>query len=394
MRTGLVLIVDDEQKILSSISRELFDLTICDVITAQSGTEGLEIIKNTANIMVIISDYHMPGMNGIQFLSETQKIVPDASRIMLTGAADLDMAIKAINTGKLFRFLIKPCPAEIMISTITAGVAQYKLVTSEKELLQKTLNGSIKIMVDLLSASNPEIFIQSSRLRDLARKLATEIKVADTWEVELAALLCRIGCVTVPHETLKKWMQGFVLDDSEMDMIQAIPRVGEDLVKNLPRLQNVAEGIGSQNLNYVNLSRKSGIPTGNQIPLIGRILKIVIDFDRFYEIHQDTALATEEMTNNSTRYDPNLLPTYLEKVVNELDGPNKLTGTGLQGERKVAIEDIEPGMVITRDIFDRNRRLIVARGTMITDVLRVRLKNFFNYQSITSPLFVNDQKSE
>jgi HD-GYP domain-containing protein (c-di-GMP phosphodiesterase class II) len=304
------------------------------------------------------------------------------------------MAIKAINTGKLFRFLIKPCPAEIMISTITAGVAQYKLVTSEKELLQKTLNGSIKIMVDLLSASNPEIFIQSSRLRDLARKLATEIKVADTWEVELAALLCRIGCVTVPHETLKKWMQGFVLDDSEMDMIQAIPRVGEDLVKNLPRLQNVAEGIGSQNLNYVNLSRKSGIPTGNQIPLIGRILKIVIDFDRFYEIHQDTALATEEMTNNSTRYDPNLLPTYLEKVVNELDGPNKLTGTGLQGERKVAIEDIEPGMVITRDIFDRNRRLIVARGTMITDVLRVRLKNFFNYQSITSPLFVNDQKSE
>jgi response regulator RpfG family c-di-GMP phosphodiesterase len=393
MAAGYVLLVDDEQKILSSLTRELFELEICDVVTAQSGMEGLEVIKNTPNIMVIVSDYHMPGMDGIQFLNEAQKISPDSTRIMLTGAAGLDMAIQAINFGHLFRFLVKPCSAEVLIPTIKAGIRQYQLITGEREILQKTLNGSIKIMIDLLSILNPEIFLQASRLRDLVRKLAVEMKMENIWEVELAALLSRIGSVTVPQDIINNWMQGFLLEEKEAKIIQSIPQIGENLIRNLPRFENVARGIGAQNYCYINPDKKIGELSGDQIPLIGRILKLVIDYDRYFEILQDSQQAFAEILNHSKEYDPKLLMVFREKVLALLGETEKKSTISIQTERKVNIEDLVPGMILKRNVVDQNGRLIVARGTVITEILRIRLGNFFWCQAITDPLVVSDSKT-
>jgi response regulator RpfG family c-di-GMP phosphodiesterase len=393
MAAGYVLLVDDEQKILSSLTRELFELEICDVVTAQSGMEGLEVIKNTPNIMVIVSDYHMPGMDGIQFLNEAQKISPDSTRIMLTGAAGLDMAIQAINFGHLFRFLVKPCSAEVLIPTIKAGIRQYQLITGEREILQKTLNGSIKIMIDLLSILNPEIFLQASRLRDLVRKLAVEMKMENIWEVELAALLSRIGSVTVPQDIINNWMQGFLLEEKEAKIIQSIPQIGENLIRNLPRFENVARGIGAQNYCYINPDKKIGELSGDQIPLIGRILKLVIDYDRYFEILQDSQQAFAEILNHSKEYDPKLLMVFREKVLALLGETEKKSTISIQTERKVNIEDLVPGMILKRNVVDQNGRLIVARGTVITEILRIRLGNFFWCQAITDPVVVSDSKT-
>jgi response regulator RpfG family c-di-GMP phosphodiesterase len=355
--------------------------------------EGLEVIKNTPNIMVIVSDYHMPGMDGIQFLNEAQKISPDSTRIMLTGAAGLDMAIQAINFGHLFRFLVKPCSAEVLIPTIKAGIRQYQLITGEREILQKTLNGSIKIMIDLLSILNPEIFLQASRLRDLVRKLAVEMKMENIWEVELAALLSRIGSVTVPQDIINNWMQGFLLEEKEAKIIQSIPQIGENLIRNLPRFENVARGIGAQNYCYINPEKKIGELSGDQIPLIGRILKLVIDYDRYFEILQDSQLAFAEIMNHSKEYDPKLLMVFREKVLALLGETEKKSTISIQTERKVNIEDLVPGMILKRNVVDQNGRLIVARGTVITEILRIRLGNFFWCQAITDPLVVSDSKT-
>jgi len=390
MTAAQVLLVDDEPKIIGSLSRELLENDLCQVQAAYNGAEGLEILRKIPDICVVVSDYHMPGMDGITFLREVQRISPDATRIILTGAAGLEMAIKAVNLGQVFRFLVKPCPAELFIPVVKTGIRQYQLITSERELLNKTLNGSVKIMVDILSAIVPETFAQSTRLREMARSLAVALQMEQIWEVELAALLCRIGSVTVPPDVLDKWRQGFPLNEQERAMIHSIPRLGEQLVQNIPRLQAVASGIGSHEAVF---KAKTSLdqPSGEKIPIIGRILKIVIDYDNFLMRNYNPHLAMEEMLKHEDEYDPMLWNVFRQKVLGmeTFEVPKQVKVTS--HERKVNIEDTQPGMILVRDILDRRGRLVVSKGTVITEVLKARLVNFFWSQAIVEPVVVGDE---
>src|SRR4030042_1805929 len=90
---------------------------------------------------VIVSDLKMPGMNGIKFLSKVREMAPDSVRVMLTGFAELQTAIDAVNEGNIFRFLTKPCPPDILSRALDMGIEQYRLITAERELLEQTLKG-------------------------------------------------------------------------------------------------------------------------------------------------------------------------------------------------------------------------------------------------------------
>ncbi len=413
MPEDIILLVDDEPKVLASLSRELNELNICRAISAQSGFEGLEILKNTPNIKVIVSDYHMPKMDGIAFLSEAQKIAPDATRVILTGAAGLDMAINAVNLGQIFRFLVKPCPPAVFIPVVKASLRQYELITTERELLQKTLNGSIKILIDMLSALNAHTFAQANRLRDLARKLAVEMKMDNLWEVELAALLCQVGSVTVPPEILERWTLGYSLKEREIAMIQAIPRVSQCFVQNIPRLENIALSIGCQDLIYSNPEKLPGELDGEQIPMISRILKVVLDFDRLLEMSTDSQAAEDELAKHASDYDPKVLAIFFKQVLkpipnysesNPIRVPLALKRFGcrktrkpnedIPNGRKIKVGDLELGMVIRRDVMDHRGRLIVSKGTTVTELLRSRMENYYWSRYIDEIIIVDEKKAE
>src|SRR5512133_2655854 len=99
MTSETILLVDDETNVLSSLSRTLFEEDFGEIFIAQNGAEALEIVKKNLKLAVVISDYHMPGMNGIDLLVKIRELSPDTTRILLTGAADLDMALNAVNKG-------------------------------------------------------------------------------------------------------------------------------------------------------------------------------------------------------------------------------------------------------------------------------------------------------
>src|SRR5512133_2160787 len=151
----VILLVDDEPNVLSALTRELNSFQFNDIVTAKDGIEAIELLRVTPNVALIISDYRMPGLDGISFLLEAQEICPDATRMILSGVADLEMATNAINLGQIFLLLLKPCAPDNFISSVKAGIRQYELVTSERDLLQNTLKGSIKILTDLLAVINP-----------------------------------------------------------------------------------------------------------------------------------------------------------------------------------------------------------------------------------------------
>lgn len=146
-----VLLVDDEVNILLAYRRNLknfFDVTVAD-----NGLSALEIIKSEEQFAVVVSDFRMPEMDGIEFLNKVKEISPDTVRIILTGFADLQIAIDAINEGSIYRFLTKPIQKEKLINIIQDSIQQYRLVTNEKELNRKLAEAYRTIKQDLETAA-------------------------------------------------------------------------------------------------------------------------------------------------------------------------------------------------------------------------------------------------
>src|SRR5208282_1041000 len=148
-----ILLVDDDNSILDgyrrSLSREF------PMETAVGGQQALQMVAESGPYAVVVSDMRMPGMDGIQLLSKIKALSPDTIRVMLTGNADTDTAVNAINEGSIFRFLNKPCSKEVMAKTLTAALVQYRLVNAEKQLLEQTLSGSMQVLTEVLSLVNP-----------------------------------------------------------------------------------------------------------------------------------------------------------------------------------------------------------------------------------------------
>ena len=121
MSKPLILLIDDDAATLAAYRRHLrrhFRL-----ITAGSGREALNVMQSEMPD-VVISDLHMPELNGIALFTEVRRIAPNALRILLTGDPDLSYAIEAINSGEVFRFLVKPCSSKAIIATIDEGLGR------------------------------------------------------------------------------------------------------------------------------------------------------------------------------------------------------------------------------------------------------------------------------
>ena len=134
-----VLLVDDDENLLSALRRQLRNLY--DLTTVTSGEMAVDAVRQAGQqgkpFAVVMADMRMAGLDGIETLSQIRVIAPDTIRMMLTGNADQETAIKAINRGNIFRFFCKPCPAADLIGGINDGIAQYRLVVGEAELLRK-----------------------------------------------------------------------------------------------------------------------------------------------------------------------------------------------------------------------------------------------------------------
>src|ERR1043166_4796847 len=175
-----ILCVDDDAHILAANQRNLRKQFTID--TALGGSQGLAAITNQGPYAVIVADMQMPGMNGVQFLTQAEAVAPDTVRVMLTGNADQKTAIDAVNQGHVFRFLTKPCSPEELASVLKTGLAQYRLVMAERELLGKTLNGSIKMLTDILSILDPQSFAIGQKMCEYIRLFAQSLNLKQTWD--------------------------------------------------------------------------------------------------------------------------------------------------------------------------------------------------------------------
>jgi CheY-like chemotaxis protein len=371
-----ILLVDDEPNVLEGFQRQLRKMY--HIHTATSGVEGLKKITEVGPYAVIVSDMRMPVMDGIAFLTEVRKTAPESVRMMLTGNADQQTAIGAINRGAIFRFLTKPCSQEDLTSALDAGLEQYRLVTAEKELLEKTLKGSINILVDILSLANPVAFSQAMRLQGYANQIIPTLHLNDAWQYEIAVLLASVGFINVPTETIEKYLAGEKLTGLEKEMIASIPQTTGMLLAKIPRLSIVASMI-TQRDTVCAKPLDLGSQDHNEMVRIGaNLLKVLTDFDILFLRGYDSKEAIKEMANQSNLYNGKLLD-----MLTLIDPPRRQSVA-----RHVAIKDLRKGMVIDADICNAQGIMVIPKGYKVNEMTRERLKNYLGQKEAAATVRV------
>jgi CheY-like chemotaxis protein len=360
-----ILCVDDEKAVLDGLSLNL--RRRYEVLTAQSGAEGLEILGRGDPIAVVVSDMRMPGMDGATFLSRARQALPDTVRILLTGHSDMNSAIAAVNEGQIFRFLTKPCPAPVVLAAVDAAAEQHRLITGERVLLEQTLHGSIKALTDILALTNPVSFGRATRIKQLVTDLATKLGVAEKWQVEVAAMLCQLGTITLPPETVEKLYYGQPLTPDEQKMVSRAPVVTEQLVRNIPRLETVAD-ILAAHVKPRKATDTVGTDAAKQhVDLMAQCLRAALDFDALDTQGNSAALALDTMRGRSDRYEARVLDAMAE--VRGAQGPRV-------GIREVFLSVLCVGMVFVDDVKTQTGTLLVARGFEVTAGFLERARNF------------------
>jgi response regulator RpfG family c-di-GMP phosphodiesterase len=363
--TARILFVDDEPNVLAGLQRQLRKQF--DVDVAVGGEQGLAAVRERGPYAVIVSDMRMPGMNGAQFLSRVRDLAPNTVRMLLTGYADMQSAIAAVNEGHVFRFLTKPCPPEALVKALQDGIEQFRLVTAEKELLEKTLRGSIQVLAEVLSLVNPLAFGKASRVQRLVQQLASILQVPNCWQLEVAALLSQIGCVTVPDSVLSKIYAGCELSQEEFAMFAAHPNVGRNLIAKIPRLEEVATIIGDQHLRFDGQGTPPGGKKGTDIPLGARVLKVALDCDTLETQGLSWPEVIQRLKARAGWYDPDVLQA-LEKIPWE-PAPHSC--------RELPLSELKPRMILAEDIVNRTGQLMMRKGLEITETVLHRLRNLY-----------------
>jgi CheY-like chemotaxis protein len=373
-----VLLVDDEPNVLSGYKRGL--RTHFPLETEDNGAAVLARIEAGETFAVIVSDMRMPGMDGVQLLRKVKQISPDTVRIMLTGNADQQTAIEAVNQGNVFRFLTKPCSNEELVAAIAIGVRQYRLITAEKELLQKTLKGSIRMLTELLSLVDSEAFRISESVRRLVADLAPVIGLENSWELEVAAMLAPIGVLTLPMELRSKISRGQALSDEEQAALEEVPSISRRLLSHIPRLENVAALAMSGGGRKWEMKTAFALEDAD-VPAGGPALRILFDLVEMESAGQSRERALEAMTRRSERYDLD----WVERIRLALLGGEK--GIPLVTVScDVKIKEMLVGDILLADVQTLNGRKLLSAGTRLSSPFLERLYNYRRLVGIQEPI--------
>jgi response regulator RpfG family c-di-GMP phosphodiesterase len=359
-----VICVDDDPQVLSGLSLHL--RRKYEVETATSGAAALELLARKPEAAVVISDMRMPGMNGAELLAKASASYPHTTRILLTGYAELDAALAAVNHGHVFRFLVKPCPPPELLSTVEAAAELHRVTMAEQTLLEQTLHGSIKMLTEVMAISNPVAFGRAQRVKQHVTTLADKLELAERWQVEVAAMLSQLSTFTLPPETLEKVYYGAALTTEEQAMVERSPDVTEQLLSHIPRLEPVREILAHYSKPYKKPDRELNHEQSRAQRWTG-MLRVAVDFDTLEAQGQSTALALTTLKGRADQYEPQVLSAFLG-----------MFGQGKAGDkiRDISVAALRSGMVLAADVKMATGTLFVARGYEVTPAFLERVRNF------------------
>jgi response regulator RpfG family c-di-GMP phosphodiesterase len=379
--------VDDEPAVLDSLRRQLY--AEFAVVGAESGPEALALLGKDPSFAVLVTDMRMPGMDGATVLARAKAMRPGTVRVLLTGHADVEDAIAAVNDGNVFRYLVKPCPRAVLVDALTDAVEEHRTIKAERELVEHTLRGSVSALFEVLSLANPTAFARAARIRAIVLEMVEAMRPEQAWRIEIAAMLSQIGTVVLAPETVSKLNAGLPLSPEERSQVDLLPRHAESLLASIPRLDDVRAMIRDQTVPYSQQVRQAHKATdhvlgaapeaGTNIAIGAQMLRTAVDLEALEAsgIHRRVALGVLERRRGS--YDPDLLAALLERAEPETSEPDVL---------QLLSSELEAGMTVARDVTDSAGRLLVGHGYQVTESLIHRIRNWRETTMVSEPIYV------
>jgi response regulator RpfG family c-di-GMP phosphodiesterase len=369
---GKILFVDDDQNILAAYRRNL--RRDFEIHTAQGGELALARLAADGPFAVVVADMRMPGMDGIEVLRRIREQSPDTVRMMLTGNLDLRTAQDAVNHGHIFRLLTKPCSPEALAQALQDGLGQYRLVCTERDLLEQTLAGTVKVLTEMLSAADPVTFGLAARAADLAEEVGRRMGLAETWALRVATLLAPIGLVTLPPALLDRHRRGAALAPRELHLLAGVPEAGARLLAGIPRLEEVARII----------RRQEPGPDPDGSPVQARILRAAMAFVRIRCGRVPARLALARLATGEASQDPEVLAVLGEMF------PADGTGGEVPEVRRVGLAGLRIGQVLAGPVLDGDGREILPEGTPLAFTHLEKIHNHARLAGVREPIPVFD----
>jgi response regulator RpfG family c-di-GMP phosphodiesterase len=373
---GRVLFVDDEPNVLEAIKRSLHRRLA--IRTATSGAEGLRILGEEGPFALVVSDMRMPSMNGAQFLAKVREQSPDTVRMILSGQSDFQSTVAAVNDGHIYRFLCKPCPPDRLLPAIEDGLEQHRLITAEKVLLEQTLSGSIKMLIEILGMVSPSASSRASRLQRYVLELATALALPHRWQWSTAAYISQIGCVTLPKEILAKVDAAQALGDEERRLYESHPEIAGKLLAPIPRLEDIA-GIVRVQFGATDFVGKPDDISRWDIRSTGELLlRTSIEFDRLVVRGTSREAAAEALRGSKLGLPPPVIKALLSL---------KVAGREFT-HRQARLADLTPGMILDEDLVSLKGIRLMPSGQEVTRSVIVRLTSIADGVGVAEPFRV------
>ena len=379
----LILLVDDEPNVLLGYERILRGLVQDRNRSGRRCCAALKVIRAGGPYAVVLSDMRMPEMDGVQFLTRVKTLSPETVRIMLTGYADVESALSAVNEGNIFRFLTKPCSKQVLASTLTTALAQYRLVVSEKDILEKTLTACLTVLTEVLSLASPAAFSRATRLRRYMSHVLTALSTPNRWKFEIAAMLSQLGCITMVPETIDAVYAGHQLPPKEKELYDTHPRIASDLLKSIQRMESqVAWTIAHQN-QPITVEGDIRDRELAEMRLGAELLQVTLAFDTLVRRGSSRTEAAFKVARKVAGLDSRV-PMALVEVEPEDHDKKK---------RTCRIEELAPGMIIDQELRTETGVLITAKNQEVTPFVILKLKNYYEKGAIIGDIVVSLPKA-
>lgn len=387
-----LLFVDDEPAILSAL-RRLFRPQGYRILLAESGAAALEILVQE-KVDLVLSDMRMPGMDGAQLQQQVCQGWPDVARLLLTGYADIDSTIAAINQGGVQRYIAKPWDDQELLLAVRDGLERTRLRQQNRDLLLQTQRHndelerrvaartaelsqvndmleqafadlhnnfllSIKVFAGLVELREAGEIGYSERVGQLARRVAGALGLSQTEQDDCyaAGLLHEVGKIGLPDALLRKPVS--VMRGDDLVQYRRYPLLGEATLMPLTGLRGAARLVRAHQERLDGLGFPDGL-SGAELPLAAQVVGVAAAYEalqtgRLSERRHDAAQACAVIRQAAgTHFSPDVVAAF-DRLMSAAPSP-------APRDRELAATDLLPGMVMAEDLRSPRGTLLLAAG--------------------------------
>lgn len=417
MKTSKIqmLIIDDDPLILRTIQGLLLDLPVKMTVVENLAHARIEILQNP-EFGLILCDHLLPDGEGVDFLKELRNRYPSAIRLLMTGAYDKEVASSAVNSGEIYRFLVKPFTNEELISAIDQSIDRYQLLRLNASLQQQlTLQNEelrvanqkleslvvveqersknlaiesgnwrqacqslVDLCMEFMQRLDTPLFKHSQRVSRLAVALARDMGYDQEYldRVELAASFHDLGLLGVNPE-LQEFQRelGKIKSPLDRDQVSAHPELSTTLVKFLP-VPEVMEIIHEHHEYYDGSGYPRGL-AGEQISMLAHILIVTDAYDE--QKKRDFALQNIEI-NAGKLYHPEVVRGLIRLLGNK--------DFKLELDRPLLISELKAGMKLASSVYTSSGMLLVKQGQILSDSIISKLQLHDSGNMISQSIYV------